>query len=594
MNKIRRSFLLPLSLIVFLVLGSLGVILGQLFQDLHLDQVSERLEMETNLVAMNLIEQDVNDERATQDYIQTLADKLDVRLTVFDQQGEVIADSLKSFDEIDHFDEQLDLQSMIETTEADGAQVSDLMNDELLYHALPLEDGDTEIGYITLGIEVDEVSRVYQSIWTLIIGSFAMAFVVILVLTVKVTNQLTAPLEDAIKSAKQLARGNFKVRSNEGKGDLVGELNRSLNTLAKNLLQITKTYQIQQENMETLIENLESGVLLINAKGDITIVNKTCDDIFQEDTSRWLNQLYYKVIDHKEVNKMIQNVFLTEERSQKQIQLPVHIEIHHFDVYGAPIISNNGKLKGIVLVFHDITELKKLEQTRKDFVANVSHELKTPVTSLKGFTETLLSGAMDDEKTRKQFLTIISKESQRLENLIDDLLELSRIEQNRFQLRWQQTNLEPVIDDVLTMLEERAENKQITIHKHVHANATLEADASRLKQIIINLVNNSLMYTHEGGDVWIRVNEQGEQVVLVVEDTGIGMNQSEIPRVFERFYRVDRARSRNSGGTGLGLAIVKHLVEAHGAHIEVESEVGGGTSFKIFFHKKRQLEGECE
>lgn len=259
--------------------------------------------------------------------------------------------------------------------------------------------------------------------------------------------------------------------------------------------------------------------------------------------------------------------------------------MHHYDVHGAPIIASDGDLKGIVLVFHDITELKKLEKARKDFVANVSHELKTPVTSLKGFTETLLEGAVNDDELRMKFLRIIANESDRLETLIFELLELSRIEGEAFSLNWQTVDIEPLIDEVFDMLGEKASAKQMTIEKKISGSPILAGEGARIKQILINLINNAIVYTHEGGTITVRVKEQAEQVVLEVEDTGIGLSKKEIPRIFERFYRVDRARSRNSGGTGLGLAIVKHLAEAHRAKLSVDSEPGKGTTFRIAFLK---------
>ncbi len=343
--------------------------------------------------------------------------------------------------------------------------------------------------------------------------------------------------------------------------------------------------------METLIENMGSGLILINMRGDITLINRTCHDIFQENTDLWLNQLYHDVIKHKEVNKIVQTIFITEEKQRKQIHFPVHLEVRHFDVYGAPIMSDKGRLKGIAIVLHDITELKKLEQVRKDFVANVSHELKTPVTSIKGFTETLLDGAMETEQLRGKFLNIIYKESERLQGLIHDLLELSKIEQHYFKLNWQETNLQKIVEDVTVLLKEKAKEKEIILEVNVEGDVTLEGDPERLKQIMINLVNNSIMYTPTSGRIDILLIGMENSVMLQVADTGVGISEKELPRIFERFYRVDRARSRNSGGTGLGLAIVKHLVEAHHGLIDVESQVGKGTTFTVKFNRKQQ-EGE--
>lgn len=270
--------------------------------------------------------------------------------------------------------------------------------------------------------------------------------------------------------------------------------------------------------------------------------------------------------------------------------IPLAIERRHFEVYGAPIIGTNDVWKGILLVFHDITELKRLEQMRKDFVANVSHELKTPITSIKGFTETLLDGAMNDKNTLEAFLNIILQESGRLQTLIQDLLDLSKIEQQGFKLNIQTVDLVMMLNDVITILEGKANEKGISLMLETSGeHIIVEGDLYRLKQIFINLINNAITYTPNGGMVTVKIIENKKTVTAKVKDTGIGINKDEIPRIFERFYRVDKARSRNSGGTGLGLAIVKHLVEAHKGNISVQSQFGKGTEFTIEFHKTLQL-----
>ena len=278
---------------------------------------------------------------------------------------------------------------------------------------------------------------------------------------------------------------------------------------------------------------------------------------------------------------------MTEHKVRQQILIPIGIHRKHFEVYGVPIIGTNDVWKGVLLVFHDITELKKLEQVRRDFVANVSHELKTPITSIKGFSETLLDGAMDDREALRQFLNIILQESERLQTLIQDLLDLSKIEQQGFNLSVEKVNVITIINEVITIVNRKAEEKNISIlfEKDMEP-IIIEADPYRLKQIFINIVSNALAYTTNNGSVAIKVTNDSSKVYIDIEDTGIGIEQSEIPRIFERFYRVDRARSRNSGGTGLGLAIVKHLVEAHKGLVTVQSEVGKGSVFRFEFNKK--------
>lgn len=242
---------------------------------------------------------------------------------------------------------------------------------------------------------------------------------------------------------------------------------------------------------------------------------------------------------------------------------------------------------GILLVFNDITELKKLEQIRKDFVANVSHELKTPITSIKGFSETLLDGAMEDKETLEEFLRIILKESHRLQTLIQDLLDLSKLEQHHFALNKEEFNLMEILNKATKMLEGRAEAKNIKLlFPQANEIVQIEGDRSRLTQVFLNLITNAVIYTPNDGEITVYAVEKKKKIEIRIQDTGIGIEQEEIPRIFERFYRVDKARSRNSGGTGLGLAIVKHLVELHRGTIQVESEMGEGTTFTVILHKE--------
>jgi two-component system phosphate regulon sensor histidine kinase PhoR len=311
-------------------------------------------------------------------------------------------------------------------------------------------------------------------------------------------------------------------------------------------------------------------------------MNRPYKEVFNVNPSEYLYKLYYEVIEHKGITEMVEEIFMTEQKVKKQLIIPVNIERRYFEVYGVPIIGTNDEWKGILLVFHDITELKKLEQMRKDFVANVSHELKTPITSIKGFSETLLDGAMEDKQALNDFLSIILKESDRLQSLIQDLLDLSKIEKQGFSLSIQQLDLTDVLEDVMAIMKGKAAEKEIVFkYQRDEKPVYIEGDIHRLKQVFINIISNAISYTPNQGVIYISAAKTGSAVLTEIRDTGIGIEASEIPRIFERFYRVDKARSRNSGGTGLGLAIVKHLVEAHKGSISVKSEVGKGTSFII-------------
>jgi two-component system, OmpR family, phosphate regulon sensor histidine kinase PhoR len=428
--------------------------------------------------------------------------------------------------------------------------------------------------------------KAHSGIWTILGIGIVLDIILMLYLGNKIKNRYIKPIESATEVALELAKGNYRARTYVDQQNETSLLSHSINILARNLQEIVKTQEMQRDRLSTLIENMGSALILIDNRGYISLINKTYKEIFDVIPESYLSQLYYNAIEHKEITNLIEELFMTEQNIKRQLLLPIGIERRYFEVFGSPIIGTHNEWKGVLLVFHDITELKKLEQMRKDFVANVSHELKTPITSIKGFSETLLDGAMKEQETLEAFLSIILKESDRLQTLIQDLLDLSKIEQHDFQLELENIDILSLLDEVKTMLQGKADQKNISL-KIVSDTSQqfVKGDYYRLKQVFINLLSNAINYTGPEGYVEMGVKADNDKVYIAVKDTGIGIQQDEVSRIFERFYRIDRARSRNSGGTGLGLAIVKHIVEAHKGTISVQSIVGKGSTFTISLEK---------
>jgi two-component system, OmpR family, phosphate regulon sensor histidine kinase PhoR len=588
MNKFRSRLLFALITLIVTVLLGLGILLGQMFKSFYLNTFNERMEKEANLVSIYVMEGELLHSPFLTEKMDSIREALESRITIINHAGTILfdADGNEGFSKSIH-------EKQIKTI------LTDYVNDEnnfhliveeydMYYYGVPLlSANETVEGYVVLSSPVDSLRKVNQQIWGLLISSLGVAFIVILLLGVRITAQYTKPIESATKVAIELAKGNFKARTYETDLDETSALNRSINILARNLQDMTKAHEMQQDRLRTLIENMGSGLILIDGRGYINLVNRAYKEIFDEDTSTYISHLYNEVFPHKPVVSLIEEVFMKEERVRRQLVLPLKIERRHFEVYGAPIIGMNSEWKGVVVVFHDITELKRLEQMRKDFVANVSHELKTPITSIKGFSETLLDGAMKDEKTLEYFLSIILKESDRLQELIQELLDLSKMEQQGFQLNFQQVNIVEIVNEILVLLKGKAEDKNIELLLTSDDRTFIEGDSYRLKQVFLNLINNGITYTQPGGKVVIEISEMNDAVQVLVTDTGIGIEKDEISRIFERFYRVDKARSRNSGGTGLGLAIVKHLVEAHHGTLSVSSKIGEGTTFVVRLKKNK-------
>ncbi|MFJ7184446.1 two-component system histidine kinase PnpS [Lysinibacillus xylanilyticus] len=466
-------------------------------------------------------------------------------------------------------------------------QMQESINQVLDERKIELSKEDKEALYTAQNIEATGslISYVHARLYVVLAILFIIALILMAIVSRYMIRNFTAPIDNVTDTALELAKGNYRARAHENEHERMMPLSHSINILARNLQDITTIREVEEERLKTLIENMGSSLMMIGREGNISIVNR----VFLERFGMLIDDVQGKVFRTiglpKSLEQFIDHVFLTEMPYRQQIKMEVQQELYNKEVYGAPVIGDHGRWLGVVIVMHDITELVRLEQIRKDFVANVSHELRTPITSIKGFSETLLDGAYKDEKMLLSFLEIIYKESNRLQMLIQDLLELSKIEQHGFTVNIMPMGLQDVLIRGAELTGPRLDEKNMSFHVDIERDVQVMGDANRIIQIVTNLITNAITYSPENTIVTIRLKENETYGILEIEDQGIGIEKHEIARVFERFYRVDRARSRNSGGTGLGLAIVKHLVEAHHGRIQVESEVGVGTKMIVMIPK---------
>ncbi|KIL46298.1 two-component system histidine kinase PnpS [Jeotgalibacillus campisalis] len=582
MSSFRTRLLFALISLIVLVLVGLGVLIGELFKSYYLNALHSRMEKEVQIV-VNEVELQPFFTTVASSRFDELSDVLDIRILMISESSNVIYDSENNVNIRTH-------TSTVQSISEDDLSSEDPItqyqaNENTIYYAKGVTAGETE-GLVIVATKFDELQAVYRQIWIILGITLGVAMFIIILLGSRITNQYTKPIESATKVAIELAKGNYRARTYEDRVDETGMLSNAINVLARNLQEMVTLQAIQQDRLQTLIENMGSGLIMIDRQGYIVLVNRTFLEFFHLQTDEVINKRYVDIISDKQVREVAEEVFMTEQRIRKQIHVKSVFSKLHLEVYGAPIIGDGSIWQGIVLVFHDISELKKLEQMRKDFVANVSHEVKTPITSIKGFTETLLDGAMNDKEALESFLTIILKESDRLQDLIQDLLDLSKVEQQGFNLAVSNVSITDLLQEARAIMKQKADQKSMEILLDGDQNLFIEGDHDRLKQVFINLISNALTYSQPRGEIRLTVTDQTERVLIKVEDDGIGMEQEEIPRIFERFYRVDKARSRNSGGTGLGLAIVKHIVEVHHGEISVTSEPNKGTAFLISLPKK--------
>ena len=345
--------------------------------------------------------------------------------------------------------------------------------------------------------------------------------------------------------------------------------------------QAEKIQQLSQEKdkLNAILQGMREGILVTNETGIITLANPSFYRVFNLET-RVEGKSVLESLRNPEIFEILKRVIQEQTALEKEIDFQIHGEEKCILVHLSPLITAS-KSSGATLVFFDLTQIRRLERTRRDFVANVSHELKTPLTSIRGFAETLRGGASQDPKLFGRFLEKIENNALLLQNLIEDLLKISEIESGRKDWNPEKVEVEPILEEIHQFFTDSLEKNNIQLKIMVPPALEVETEPPAFKQILVNLIGNAIKYTQEGGSIELKAQTEGPWVRFSVQDTGMGIPKKELPQIFERLYRVDKARSREMGGTGLGLAIVKHLVQSHGGEVQVESEEGRGTCFSF-------------
>ncbi len=384
--------------------------------------------------------------------------------------------------------------------------------------------------------------------------------------------------------AQSIAGGDFSKRISITARDEMGDLADSLNGMSQRVQSKMEDFIADKSRLEAVFLSMFDGVMIIDGKGAVILMNRTLKEFLRVEQDA-AGKKPLEVVRNIEIQEIIDNVLNLNSRFESR-EITIVLEEERILLVHATPVFHDQRRDGAVLVFHDITELRRLERVRRDFVANVSHELRTPVSTIRGYAETLLEGALEDKKHAREFLQIIYEDSDRLARLIKDLLDLSRIESGQLKLAFEACALEPVVDRVLAAMNNEAKENSVRLQKEIPGDlAKVKIDEGTIAQVLFNLVENAIKYNNKGGCVSVSARERGHDVEVSVEDTGIGIPQEDIPRIFERFYRVDKARSRELGGTGLGLSIVKHIIQAHGSEVMVESELGRGSTFRFTLPK---------
>jgi two-component system phosphate regulon sensor histidine kinase PhoR len=520
--------------------------------------------------------------------VQELVDKYgtmlgsETRVTVIAVDGTVLGDSGLDLSEVRRMAKQAnwpEVQAALAGSLGNHLRRVPHRQGEMLYAAIPLADAAQVRGVLRLGLPLTAVNQAVTSVHQTVALGALLAFAVVLAVGLFLSRRVTRPVTEMQSIARWMADGDFAQRVPIAGTDEIAELGRTLNLMAERLSDKIQDLEGERTKVAAILDSMVEGVIAIDQRSRIVLMNHAARRIFDLGTESVEGRPLLEIARHKEILDLVavDKRIGVEDARRREIEIGPPVD-RILDARASAIaLAPSGQ--GILLVLHDVTELRRLESVRTEFVANVSHELRTPLTSIRGYLETLLDGALEEPDYARRFLEIAHTHAERLSRLVDDLLQLSDIETGKLVLKPARLSLHDVAAEVIAFFEKQVAQKGLSLVNTVPGDIQLQADRDRLTQIFVNLVDNAVKYTPEQGKITLGAERGVSGFVHVwIADTGLGIPSTDLPRITERFYRVDKARSRELGGTGLGLAIVKHLVQAHGGELWLESALGKGTT----------------
>ncbi len=512
-----------------------------------------------------------------QTFVEEYGNKYGVRITIISNKGEVYADS-ETTNKLENHATREEVVGALKGEHVTVIRYSKTMGKKYAYSAVPIKNGDFE-GVMRVSLPLAEVNALNKNLVVSVIMTVLLCMVGATLLAFLFTKYLSKPIDDVTKAAEGIACGDYETKIYTSDTQQIGRLAEAFNRMSDNLNTSVRALKRRNIEFDAMLKSMASGVIAVDNNDMVMFTNSVFTEMVGYEKEQIEHQPFYSFMRNALLFQIISDVRENKQTVMQEGTLSMTKD-KIIRVTATPLLKENQKELGILLILEDITQIRKLENMRRDFVSNVTHELKTPLTSIRGFVDTLKAGAIKEEQVAVRFLDIIDIEAERLSGLINDILLLSEIESKEDQ-EIVPCDVNQVITDVIELLQPKVADKNIRIiYEPKMGVDSYPANVDRMKQLLINLLDNAVKYT-EDGTVTIQCEKKNDKLVLSIQDTGIGMEEEHLDRIFERFYRVDKGRSRKMGGTGLGLSIVKHIVERYNGTIRVESKINKGTKFTI-------------
>lgn len=583
-KKLVWQLFFPYLSVILVALIATTWYASKAMRQFHLEQTRIDLENRAYLTKEQIVKLfNLPDKTSLNRYCKSVGRRTSTRITVILPSGKVVSDSFENAEAMENHSDRPEIIEAFTGKVGSAVRYSETLTKTMMYVAIPINPSGPVEAVLRTSVPLTAIEqsllsiRVELVIWGVVMALLAAA------ISFWVARRISAPIRRLRNGAEHFAQGDFSKRLPVPESEEIAALTRAMNDMAEHLSLRITTITDQRNKLEAVLSSMLEGVVAVDPKGNIVQLNKAAAEIFDTSPELAVNKSFMEMSRNHQLQNFVQQAVSGQNPISSDIVFFKRPEDHFYNVHSTPIIDEANNRSGTLIVFNDVTTLKRLENIRQDFVANVSHEIKTPLTAIKGFVETLRYGAMENVDENRRFLEIIERHVNRLNAIIEDLLVLSRLEQQdeKNEIELNSTPVKNILLTAAQVCQSSADEKKIALEINCPANLVVEIDETLMEQALINLIDNAVKYSPKERPVIINAALTEKMVIITIKDHGAGIPKKHIPRIFERFYRVDKARSRDMGGTGLGLAIVKHIINSHGGQIRVESTLGEGSTFTV-------------
>lgn len=575
-RSIQWRIAVPFILLVVISMGVLGLYLTNFARDLQLDSLRSHLGKEARIIA-----------EASQpaflghgDDLDALAKKIgegiDARVTIIAVDGTVLGDSQEDPSTMENHATRPEVRDALQSGIGESIRYSTTLGVRMMYLAVPITNQSDVAGVARVALPLVAVQTSVNHVILIIGLAMAGTTVVAIMAAALIARATTRPIREMTKASRKIAGGELGQKIPISSRDETAQLAQAFNEMSLNLSKLVGDISTEKTKLQTILSNMADAVMMVDVEGKVVLGNRATERLFNVREKDAIDKPLIEVVHDHEADEILKLCLKTSQTQTGQFESV--ISKRFIRVIAVPLVDDS--LTGALLLFQDLTELRGLQTMRRELIGNISHELRTPLAGIKAMLETLKEGAIEDKQAAADFLSRIEGEADRMTQMVSEITELSRIETGRAELRMTPLNLKLLVEEVAAQLNPLAQRHQVIITTDLATDLPAgRGDKDRIRQALVNLVHNAIKFNHPGGSVTMSTKASGESVIVSVSDTGVGIPEEELPHVFERFYKADRARTR--GGSGLGLAIAKHIVQAHGGSIWAQSEEGQGSTFSF-------------